>query len=220
MRPRTGSNALTLDGSWALDGSNMLNGMAQLYALDASATYLSQYANSPKILAIIEDFNAWVDPAIDVRNFYNFVWNVQTAVGFGLDIWGRIVNIPRQITIVDLPNYFGFEEATPGSYPFNENPFYGSAATSSVYLLTDDAYRVLIMTKALANISSFTAPSINKLLQYLFAGRGSCYVLENSPMQIQYVFNFALQPWEAAVLLQPVLMPRPAGVGVTITVVP
>lgn len=181
-------------------------------------TILSQYANSPTITALIDYINQWIDPAADIDNFYDVVWNVETAVGFGLDIWGRIVNIPRQITITPLPLYLGFSEADPGSYPFNQEPFYNGAPTSSVYSLTDAAYRVLIMTKALANVSSFTAPSVNRLLQYLFAGRGSCYVLELSPMQIEYVFNFALQPWEAAVLLQPSLMPRPAGVGVTITV--
>lgn len=183
-------------------------------------TLLSQYANSPVITALIEDFNEALDPSADFDNFFDFVWNVQTAQGFGLDIWGRIVNIPRQITISPLPLYLGFEEAQPGSYPFDQEPFYNGVPSSSVYLLSDDSYRVLIMTKALANISSFTAPSVNALLRYLFAGRGSCYVLELSPMQIEYVFNFALHSWEAAVLLQSSLMPRPAGVGVTITVNP
>src|SRR6185312_11532505 len=137
-------------------------------------TILSQYANSPVLGQLIEDFNEWIDPSADFDAFYNVVWNVQTAVGFGLDIWGRIVNVPRQITIVDLPVYLGFKEALPSSYPFGQEPFYAGHATSSVYALSDDAYRVLIMTKALANISSFTAPSVNRLLQYLFAGRGSC----------------------------------------------
>lgn len=183
-----------------------------------ASTLLSQYANSPAIAALVADFNAWIDPAADLDNFYNLVWNVQTAVGFGLDIWGRIVNVPRQITITPQPLYLGFEEGQPGSYPFDQEPFYNGNPTSSVYLLSDDAYRVLIMTKALANISSFTAPSVNALLRYLFAGRGSCYVLELSPMQVEYVFNFPLKSWEASVLQQPSLMPRPAGVGVTITV--
>lgn len=185
---------------------------------DYQKTILSQYANSPTLTSLIDYFNQWLDPTVDIDNFYNYVWNVETAVGFGLDYWGRIVDIPRQITITPLPLYLGFEEALPGSYPFDQEPFYNGTPTSSVYLLSDDAYRVLIMTKALANISSFSAPSVNALLRYLFAGRGSCYVLELSPMQIEYVFNFALQSWEAAVLLQPSLMPRPAGVGVTITV--
>ena len=183
-------------------------------------TILSQYANSPVITQLLNDFNQWIDPKADLDQFYNLIWNVETAQGVGLDIWGAIVNIPRQITVPQAPDYFGFHEATPGAYPFNQEPFYSGTTTSQVYTLGDDAYRVLIKTKALANISSFTAPSVNTLLRYMFAGRGSCYVLEVSPMQIEYVFNFALETWEAAVLEQPVLMPRPAGVGVTITVTP
>ena len=191
-----------LDGAYALDGSLTLSGRLSASVLDASPTYLSQYANSPVITSLIESFNEWIDPSADLDAFFSYVWNVQTAVGFGLDIWGRIVNIPRKIAIVGMPLYLGFEEALPGSYPFDQEPFYTGTTSSSVYLLSDDAYRVLIMTKALANISSFTAPSVNALLRYLFTGRGSCYVLEHSAMQIEYVFNFALQPWEASVLLQ------------------
>lgn len=183
-------------------------------------TLLSQYANSSAIVALIDRFNEWIDPSVNIDQFFNYVWNVQTAQGFGLDIWGRIVDVPRQIAIVAIPFYLGFEEGLPGPNPFDQAPFYNGMTSSGTYLLTDDAYRVLIMTKALANISSFSAPSVNALLRYLFAGRGSCYVIELSPMQIEYVFNFPLQTWEAAVLLQPSLMPRPAGVGVTITVNP
>lgn len=186
------------------------------------ATVLKQYAASPKINALIVAFNAWIDPHADIDNFYTTVWDVQTAVGFGLDIWGRIVGVPRTITILPEPDFLGFEEATPGSFPFNQQPFYsGPVNGGTLYTLSDDAYRVLIMTKALANICNFTAPSVNALLNYLFNGqgttRGSCYVLDLGGMAMEYVFNFTLQPWEASILLQATLMPRPAGVSCTIT---
>lgn len=187
--------------------------------LDASPTWLAQYANSPILTALIAAFNAEIDPGADIDGFYNTVWNVATAQGFGLDIWGRIVNIPRTVDLLPPADYLGFEEASPTSFPFNQQPFYtGSQVSTRQYQLTDDAYRVLIMTKALANISTFTAPSVNALLRYLFAGRGTCYVLELGAMQVQYVFNFALQPWESSVLQTPSLMPRPAGVQVSIQV--
>lgn len=193
--------------------------------VDASATFLAQYATSPILTSLIQAMNAAIDPDADFDNFYSCVWNVNTAQGFALDIWGRIVNIPRTINIPASNDYFGFDEASPNAEPFNQAPFYSGPQAGTLYTLTDDAYRVLILTKALANISSFTAQSMNALLNFMFNGqgttRGSCYVLENAtPMQITYVFNFALQSWEAAVLQQASLMPRPAGVGVTITVNP
>lgn len=194
----------------------------QAGAVDASATFLAQYAQSPILTALMQSANAAIDPSADLDAFYSTVWNVYTAIGFGLDIWGRIVNVPRTINIPASNKYFGFEEGSPSFYPFNQQPFYSGPQAGTLYTLTDDAYRVLILTKALANISSFTAQSMNALLNFMFNGqgttRGSCYVLELSVMQIEYVFNFALQSWEAAILEQSSLMPRPAGVGVTIVV--
>src|SRR6185312_9945707 len=193
--------------------------------LDATPTFLSQYATSPILTGLIQAANAAIDPQADFDAFMANVWNVNTAKGFGLDCWGRIVNIPRTINIPASNDYFGFDEASPNAEPFNQAPFYSGPQAGTLYTLTDDAYRVLILTKALANISSFTAESMNALLNFMFNGqgttRGSCYVLESAtPMQISYVFNFSLQSWEAAVLEQAPLMPRPAGVGVTITVNP
>lgn len=193
-------------------------------AVDASATFLAQYAQSPILTSLIQAANEAIDPTADFDNFLSVVWNIYTAQGFGLDIWGRIVNVPRTINIPASSAYFGFEEGSV-YYPFNQEPFYNGPQAGTLYTLSDDAYRVLILTKALANISSFTAQSMNALLNFMFNGqgltRGSCYVLETgTPMQINYVFNFALQSWEAAILEQASLMPRPAGVGVTITVNP
>lgn len=194
-------------------------------AVDASATFLAQYAQSPILTALIQAANDAIDPNADIDNFLSNVWDVYTAQGFGLDIWGRIVNVPRTISIPASQIYFGFKEALPDAQPFNQAPFYSGPQGGTLFTLSDDAYRVLILTKALANISSFTAQSMNALLNFMFNGqgstRGSCYVLETAtPMQINYVFNFALQSWEAAILEQASLMPRPAGVGVTITVNP
>lgn len=187
---------------------------------NAAQTLLAQYAQSSIIAGLVDTMNQCIDPSTDLQNFYDYVLNVYTAQGFGLDICGRIVVVPRTINIPATQIYFGFNEALPNAQPFNQAPFYAGPQAGTLYTLNDDAYRILILTKALANISSFTAPSVNALLQFMFAGRGSCYVLEISPMQIEYVFNFALQSWEAAILEQPSLMPRPAGVGVTIIVNP
>jgi len=192
------------------------SGSADVMQLDMTPVTLAQYANSPIIDALLDYMNQWIDPAVDVDNFYNYVWNVYTAQGFGLDIWGRIVGAPRTIVLSDPLLYFGFNEGNPSWYPFNNEPFYNGPVHGQQYTLNDDSFRLFILTKALANISNFTAPNINALLSFMFPNRGSCYVLETGSMQLQYKFNFTLQPWELSVLAQPALMPRPAGVGITI----
>ena len=54
-------------------------------------TVISQYAHSPVMLSLIQSWNDAIDTAADLQAFYDTVWNVSTAQGFGLDIWGAIV---------------------------------------------------------------------------------------------------------------------------------
>jgi hypothetical protein len=185
--------------------------------IDVERTIISQYGNSPTLLALIHGMNAHLDPRADFDAFFDFVWNVDTAQGFGLDIWGRIVNIGRELQLSGSPLYFGFSEALPGSFPFNEQPFYdGSAPATQTYLLADDAYRTLILVKALANISSTNAPSLNRVLQNLFINRGRCYANDLGGMQMRYTFEFLLTEFEFAILTQSGALPRPAGVGLSL----
>ena len=59
------------------------------------ATVQKEYANSPTLLALLDDFDQWVDPAKFVADFLSYVWDISTAQGFGLDIWGRILGQSR-----------------------------------------------------------------------------------------------------------------------------
>lgn len=185
--------------------------------IDVERTIMSQYANSPTICGLIQGVNECIDPRADIQAFYDYVWNVHTAVGFGLDIWGKIVGISRELLIPAAPLYFGFKDALPGSYTFGDQPFYdGTAPATQTYKLADDAYRQLILVKALANISATNAPAINQLLQNMFAGRGRCYVNDLGGMALRYTFEFDLTPYEFAIMTQSGALPRPAGVNASL----
>lgn len=189
--------------------------------IQVDRTIISQYGNSPTLLQLCHNIDQYIDPRINIDDFYNFVWNVDTAEGFGLDIWGRIVVIGRELQVADDPVFFGFEEALPGSYPFDEAPFYsGEAAATSTYILADDAYRTLILLKALSNITSCSAPAINQLLQNMFAGRGRVYVSDLGDMAMRINFHFDLTPVERAIITQSGIIPRPAGVKAYVTIIP
>lgn len=181
-------------------------------------TIISQYANSPTIVALIESLNSAIDPSADIDNFYNTVWNLSTAIGFGLDIWGRILGVGRNIVYTPTQSNFGFDEAftnvtdPQASQPFEQAPFYDGVPASSTITLADDAYRTLLFVKALANICDCTPQALNALLTRLFAGRGRCYVTDSGGMSMQYVFEFALQPFELAIIAASGVVPRPAGV--------
>jgi beta-lactam-binding protein with PASTA domain len=189
---------------------------------DFEATVISQYANSPTLLQLIANMNAYIDQTANFAAFYNFVWNVDTAQGFGLDIWGKIVNVSRLLQIPTTASYFGFQNSSNPVWdeqPFSADGtfFTGQDATQS-YLLDDVAYRTLILTKAFSNIVNTTAPALNQLLQNLFPGRGQPYVQNNFAMQMTYVFDFDLTPVELAILQQSGAVPSPVGVGVSISV--
>lgn len=175
-------------------------------------TIISQYANSPVLLALVDFMAQDISPDADLDGFYSYVWNVSTAQGFGLDIWGRIVGVGRELNIPGTSVTFGFKEGS-GFQPFGQAPFYNGPPASTVYRLGDAAYRTLILTKALSNISNVTARSLNRLLQVLFARRGRCYVADTGQMQMRYVFEFALTPSEIAILTQSKAVARPAAVS-------
>lgn len=180
-------------------------------------TIISQYGNSPRLLQMINDFNDAVDPSQSINDFYDVIWNIETAQGFGLDIWGKIVGVDRKLTVPATTRYLGFDEAnTTSAYgAFGSGVFYSGPQTGSL-ILSDDAYRVLIYLKALANISDATIPSYNKLLQFLFGTRGRCYVIDEGNMSVRGVFEFYLTPYELAILTYSGVVPRPAGVKASI----
>lgn len=174
-------------------------------------TIISQYANSPTLVQLVQNMNEYIDPSADLDLFYDFVWNVMSARKWGLDIWGKIVNVSRQLKIPGTVANFGFKEGL-NYQPFGQAPLYLTAPASNVYDLADDAYRTLILVKALSNISDCTTPSLNQLLQNLFKTRGRCYVADTGGMQMRFVFEFALLPYEIAIMTQSGAVPRPAAV--------
>jgi hypothetical protein len=183
---------------------------------DLEGTILSQYANSPRIIRLVQNFNEYVDQTANFDAFYNLVWNVDTAEGWGLDVWGRIVNVSRYLQINSPVLNFGFDDGVNDYAPFGQAPFYDGPPATSTYRLADDAYRVLILAKALSNISATTARSINQLLQNLFPDRGRCYVNDLGGMQMRYTFEFFLEPFEIAIVTSSGVLPHGAGVYVNV----
>lgn len=195
-------------------------------AFDFEATVISQYANSPTILQLVKSMNGYIDQTQNFANFYNFVWNVDTAEGFGLDVWGHIVNVSRLLQIPTGARYVGFQDGTGPGPSTDVEPFgpggagswFTPVAASTGYLLEDGPYRQLILTKALANIVNTTVPAFNQLLQNLFPGRGNPYVTTSGVMAMTFTFDFDLTPIELAILEQSGAVPVPPGVSFTIVV--
>lgn len=185
-------------------------------SFDFVKTIISQYANSPILFQLIENLNTYFDQTKTGDSLYDMFWNIDTAQGVWLDVWGRIVGISRTLP-VSVVNYFGFEEVGSEAEGFRQLPFYAGAPLTSNYLLSDSAFRTLILAKALANILDNSIPSINQLLLNLFPGRGDCHVVDGEDMTMIYVFNFSLTPVEQSIVVNSGVLPRPSGVLVNYT---
>lgn len=184
---------------------------------DPTQTVQSKFANSPAILQLVENFDQYFSPSANIEQFFNLVWNINTAIGYGLIIWGEIVNVGNVVTI---PAYdtFGFNQGGSSYTGFGQGPFSGGASSTENVALSDSAYQQVILAKALFNICNGSTQAINQILLNLFPGRGNCYVNEVSPLVIEYVFDFALTAVEYATITQLNILPRPCGVATSVVV--
>ncbi len=179
-------------------------------------TLMSQYANSPVIVALITGLNDVIDPSASIESFYDIIWNLNTTSGLGLDIWGRIVGVNRNVQMSD-PNAvtFGFNTSPDSQYftPFNDAPFSGSGSSFQTYRLPDSLYKQLIIIKAASNILYATAPNINKYLYMIFNNRA--YYMITGPMTAKYIFEFNMTPFQRLISYTLKLLPNPCGVLVS-----
>ena len=182
---------------------------------NVESTIGSQYANSPAIDALIASMNTWMDPTPNLQQFYSFVWNILTAQGFGLDIWGSILGVGRTLQVPATTTYFGFNGGA--GVPFgNGAPFYAGESPTQAYRLPDPQYLSLLLAKAFANIAATTIPAMNQMLQLLFGDSGVAYVVDVGNMLLTLYFEFNLTPVQYAIVANSGVLPHPTGVYVDI----
>lgn len=187
---------------------------------ELNETILSQYANSPIILKLIESFNQNIGPENNIIDFYNFVFNVETAQGFGLDIWGRIVGVNRFLEVVPSGEFFGFynpsfSQAEQVYTPFNVKPFFNGFDVTPIVPINDTDYRKMIYAKAYANINPCTVPTFNAMLDIIL-GPGRGYTIDNLNMTMAFAFNDQISDVEYAIIYNSGIMPIPDGVKLLI----
>jgi uncharacterized protein DUF2612 len=196
--------------------------------MDAAAletTIQSEYANSPTLMRLIQNVNSYLDPRANIDAFYDLIFNIDTAVGYGLDVWGRIVGVGRVLNLAIGGPYFGFTGPSGASgAPWNQGIFYDGEALTTNYALSDTAFRVLILAKALFNITNATIAAINQILINLFGpdglipvGTSAPYVTDGLNMTMSYVFSATPDPVATAIIYQSGVLPRPCGVLANVT---
>lgn len=163
---------------------------------------LTQYSGSPTVTQLLSDFRNEIDPQADIETFKRHIMYIDSATGYGLDVWGRIVGISRTVTLDDTP-----------------------------ITLNDSIYRKLIMHKAMANITNCSLATLNKALNTLFGENlfsARNYIVEaqngtekyNSyPMHVRFTAKRLLTDTEKMLFTLGVTLNLSAGVGWSLTVV-
>lgn len=137
---------------------------------------IGQYANSPVLVALNNGLTELFDDSQFVENWYNVVFNLKTATGYGLDVWGRILNMSREIEYNGVSYYLQGAQ-TIGGITFTAEEM-------------ENFYRMVLQITAMRYIGNASIYSINSILDVIFSDYGRAYCYEYGTMQIRYVFEF------------------------------
>lgn len=155
---------------------------------------LWQYNNAPALRALLLQKEAWYKTHQQEfwEYWYNKVFNLDTADDLGLQVWGEILDFPRQVRSVD----------------------------GQLHVLTTEQYRAVLKGQMLKFNMGATAPEINKWLQVVFGSKGKAYCLDNLDMTaVPFVFEQSPSDEILWLLANVDFLPRPAGVGYQVRII-
>ncbi len=127
-----------------------------------------------------------------LNDFYNNIYNLDTASGIGLDLWGEKLNFPRTIKYI------------------NEETEIENSVT-----LQDDEYRLVLQVVSLRIYTKMSVAGINKSLKELFSFyNADAYTLDNQDMTyVNYIFVWEIPEYLKQAFNNYDLLPHPMAVG-------
>ena len=184
------------------------------YSVDLLKAILWQYNDAARLQSLLEQKAAWYaeNQTQFWTNWYNNVFNLETADQFGLTVWSIILNIPI-IVVTEPPDpdkvglFFGDLHAN-----FTHGNF-APAGGGSIVLQVEEA-RLVLRMRYFQITTRGAVPEINAFFAHLFADLGPVYVEDNLDMTATYVFGYQPSSAFVFVLNKYDILPRPAGVAV------
>ena len=174
-------------------------------------TVQSQYAASPRILALAAQYWQLLDPTPSADLMISKMIDPSTAEGYGLDVWGRIVGIKRALVPVG-GDYLAFAPpanvTNPDGNSWDNAPF--NPVNASGYA-SDAIYRVYVYVKAMLNIGNGSLADLNRYFSLLFPDSG-IKIIHSGTMIIR-VLDFSARLTAADILALRTLDWVPLGVG-------
>lgn len=187
------------------------------FSVDLMEALLWQHNNAVRLNALSRAKNAWYQE--NSGDFWEAwvrdVFDLRTANLFGLRVWSIILDLPLNFAVpLNTSKAFGFGVHNAN---FNRRGFAltdNNAATVDL----EDA-RLLLRLRYLQLICYPSIPEINRILRTVFADLGGAYAEDSLDMRyVVFVLGFTPGSSLAQLLFQYDVLPRPAGVGVRITI--
>lgn len=187
------------------------------YSVDLMETLLWQHNNAVRLESLSRAKNLWYQE--NSGDFWEAwvrdVFDLRTANLFGLRVWSIILDLPLNFALpLNTSKAFGF-----GVFNANFNRRGFALSNNNAADVSIEDARLLLRLRYLQLICYPSITEINRILKTVFEERGGAYALDSLDMRyVTYVFRFIPGSSLASLLLQYDVLPRPAGVGVRITV--
>ncbi len=161
--------------------------------LNIESQIIWQYENAERLKSLITQKQSWYfeNQTEFWHEWAKNVLNISTANDYGLSVWGLLLKVPRTYEIDGVMTTLGTEQ-----------------------------YRLLLCGRLLYLRMNGSIPDINEYLNLLFKKDGVVFVRDNLDMTITYVFDFNPTQEDFVVLLNTSVLPKPAGVGYNIYILP
>ena len=170
---------------------------------------LWQYNDATNLQGLLNAKNTWYleNQTQFWNNWYNDVFNLQTANDFGIKVWGEILGLKLYVNPTTATgDVFGFD----GSDGFNFDN--GILTDYSSYELPLEIKRIALQLRYFQLVSSGTVPETNRMLKYVFRNYGNAFLYDYGAMKQLYIFNFPVIFDLQYLFNNYDILPRPAGV--------
>jgi hypothetical protein len=185
------------------------------FSVDLLQAILWQYNDATRLQSLLSQKQGWYNENQTQfwTDWYNNVFNLETANDFGLAVWSIILNIPLQIT----PNPDPPDKPIFGFGPYHKNFNNGNFAIgSNSFSLTTEEKRLILRLRYFQLTSRTSIPVVNNILDTLFKNEnGTAYLLDGLNMTIRLVFTYDVGERLLYILQKYDLIPRDAGVELT-----
>lgn len=153
---------------------------------DYSGLITSEHNKRPKFVAMVELFTSGFVDAQNVLDTVPTLYDLDTAVGAQLDTVGIWIGFGRTVFV-------------PGT---------------GTVTLADADYRTLLRAKVVSNHYDGGFESLLTIIQSIFPGAASIYVVDNQDMSMDVFIVGTLTPTQLALLQGGLLVPKPEGVRI------